>query len=653
MLKYVLSPIEINGVTIPNRVVRTAHMTNFGRGTVNEDLIAYHESRAKGGVGLSIIEVLGIHPSSPTTLNVFHPDLKSGYERLVRKCKPHGMKLFQQLWHGGHNAFPLDGNPPWSASCVPSPVYDIVPIEMTKDQIKETVAAYAEAARLCEECGLDGVEVHGAHGYLIQQFMSPLTNKRKDEYGGDFDNRIRFTLEVLDAIRTVVDKEFAVGIRLSPEETIGGLTPEDNARIAKLLEEKGLVDYISVSMGGYYAFPKMIGGMHEPMGYELPTSEPITFSVEKIPRLVTGRIRTLEEADQIIRSGITDLVGMTRAHIADPDIVRKTLKGQIEEIRPCIACNQGCVGELLGPANRMGCTVNPSVGFEVDIGEDKLASSQQKKSILMVGGGPAGMEAARISALRGHRVTLAEARPQLGDMINLAKLAPRHVTIGDITDWQEREVYRLGVEVKTSTYVEAEDIRNEAPDVVIIATGSTPRMDGIQSARPGIPATGIKQSHVTSTIDLFTSPSRNFGATALIVDDVGHYEAIAAAEFLIKKDLEVTFLTRHNAFAHLMETALIAEPALQRLYKGKFKLMTRAHLLEIAEREVTVEFLDGGSKQILPAETVVLVSRNMPDNQLYRDLSGYEGELFIIGDANSPRFLKNAISEGFHVGSTI
>ncbi|MBT9497865.1 MAG: FAD-dependent oxidoreductase, partial [Zoogloea sp.] len=468
-LTHVHTPINLGPVALKNRVVRTAHATNLGAGTMNDALIGYHLARAEGGVGLSIIEILSVHPSTPATLNVFIPDIGDAYRKLVAAVRPHGMKLFQQLWHGGHNALPLDGSPPWSASDVPSPTIGVTPVPMTQAMIDEIVAAYADTARKCEEWGLDGVEIHCAHGYLPAQFLSPNANRRSDGYGGSFENRLRFLREVVAAVRQAVSVNFAVGVRVAPDQSAGGIGVEDVQRAVQALEDEHLIDFVDVSLGDYHAFPKLIGGMHEPMGYEMPTSAPIARAA-RTPAIVTGRFRTLEEADQIIRLGDADLVALTRAHIADPQLVNKTLAGHPEQVRPCIACNQGCVGGLLGPAARMGCTVNPAIGAEDSLDDTRLTPVTTPRRVLVVGGGPAGMEAARVAALRGHTVTLAEAADDLGGTLRIAARAPQRHGIADIAVWLEQEVYRLGVDVRLSTYLSADDIRSLAPDAVILAT---------------------------------------------------------------------------------------------------------------------------------------------------------------------------------------
>ncbi len=646
MYEQVLSSIQIGGVTVKNRVVRTAHGTAIGGGTMSDDLIAYHAARARGGVGLTIIEILGVHPTSPAPLNMFDPTLDEGYAKLMAEVGPTGMTVFQQIWHAGHNASPIDGSPPWSPSDIASPTAGTVPIPMTKGMIDEIVAAYAAAAARCEAAGLHGVEVHCAHGYLVQQFLSPNTNKRTDDYGGSFENRARFLMEVMRAVRAATGPDFAVGARLSPDGAFGGVHLKDNQSVVPMMEEEGIVDFINVSQGSYYAFPKMIGGMHEPVGYEMELSEQIT-RIATVPTIVTGRVRTLEEAEQIIRTGAADLCGMTRAHIADPDIVIKTQEGREDEVRPCIACNQACVGGLLGPAGRMGCVVNPGVGFERTIGDDHIGTADAPKKVLVIGGGPAGMEAARVAALRGHQVTLAEATTELGGMVNFAAKLPKRHGIADLTVWLEAEIYRLGVDVRLSTYIEADDVADMGADAVIVATGSTPRMDGVQVTNPGLPARNMDQPHVLSSVDLLTHGRNQIGKTAVVVDDVGHYEALGIAEYLQENGAHVTLVTSRKALGTEIESALMVDPALERLDNGKFTLLTRHRLASVGDDDAVIgTTYEGGIEKRVDAETLVFISANKANRELYVELEEAGANVQVIGDANAPRFMQVAVREG-------
>jgi 2,4-dienoyl-CoA reductase-like NADH-dependent reductase (Old Yellow Enzyme family) len=264
-LTHVLTPLRIGAVELKNRVVRPAHGTMIGAGSLNEDLIAYHEARARGGAALSIVEIMGVHPSSIGSLDASDPRLNKMYPKFVERMHAHGMKIFQQLWHGGHNVAlpPLDGSPPWSASDIPGLTSGIVPTPMTKAMIDEVIEAFTKAARSCESWGVDGVEIHCAHGYLPAQFLSANTNKRQDEYGGDLENRARFIRELLSAVRSSVSRQTVVGVRVAPDAVRGGAGVDEYRYVVQMLEALGLIDYVNISMGNYQSFPKMIGGMHE------------------------------------------------------------------------------------------------------------------------------------------------------------------------------------------------------------------------------------------------------------------------------------------------------------------------------------------------------------------------------------------------------
>ncbi len=653
-LTHILRPISINRVEIKNRILRTAHGTYYGKGSINDDLIAYHESRARSGVGLSTLEVVCVHRSSlNATLFGWDDSVISGFLNISRAVHAHGMKLFAQLWHGGQHWPGAGGEPPWSASTVPSP-WGHVPIAMTEDQIAEIVQAFAAAAGRAREGGIDGVELHFGHGYLVHQFFSPMTNLRDDGYGGSLENRMRFGREILSAVRSAVGKDYPVGIRLSDQHVAGGLTPEECAEIVRRLCAEKSIDFVNASMGSYHDAPSMLPTLEAPVGAMLPSSGPIAAAAD-VPRMIAGRYRTLEEADQAIREGVTDMVGMVRAMIADADLVSKTLEGRTERVRPCIGCNQGCVGGILTAAQRILCTVNPAVGYERTLSETLIAKSRSPKKVVVVGGGAAGMEAARLAALCGHEVVLFEAQKRLGGALNIAKLAPRQRQIADIAYWLEQEIYRLGVDVRLSTFAEAPDISAKSPDAVIVATGSVPRMDGVQAYNPAYPAKGVGQPHVFSSHDIFDVQRERLGRTALVLDDVGHYEAIGVAERLIEAGVKVSFVTRLSSMTPPMDVAMRLEPALHRLRKGDFALHVRSRLIDIRRGECEIGSVDGEQTTTVPADTVVLVTFNEAQSDLYRALGGgrrahRDFALHIVGDAHSPRDLLAAIREGHMAG---
>lgn len=647
MYEHVFQPINLAGTTIPNRIVRTAHSTAHGWVDATDDLILYHEARAKGGVGLSMLEIAGVHLSSPTQIPVYGDHVIAGFEKLVGRIHPHGMKVFQQLWHGGA-AFPINllGGAPWSASDVPNPEAGTVPLPMTQTMIDDVVAAFASAARRCKEGGIDGVEIHGAHGYLVGQFLSPLTNLREDDYGGSSENRTRFLREVLTAIRAEVGSEYPVGVRFSASEEVdGGLEPDDVIEIAQLVEP--LTDFIDVSLGSYYRFYKMLSTMDDPLGYELPKSGQVTRALQ-VPTIVTGRIMTLDHAEEIVGDGTADLVSMVRALIADPELVIKSREGRANEVRPCISSSQGCVGGIFGDTRRMGCVVNVAAGQEAMLPSDDPGKASVPKKVMVIGGGAAGLEAARTAALRGHEVSLYELSRQLGGQVRIAALAPHRADYGAIVQWLGDEIERFGVEVHLGTPVDPDLVREVGADIVVIAAGSTPRRDGFRISRPASPMPGADLPHVYTSWDLFGAGGRaTVGAQAVVFDDTGGYEAISVAEELLRRGAAVTFVTRHGAIGqNVPAPGATTLPAKERLHAAEFSVLTDAIPSAITTDAVEVQFLGSTGSMTVPADTVVMVGYNHPNRELADELDDYQGQVLVVGDANGSRTLQTAIHEG-------
>ncbi len=641
--KLVFEPIKIGTLEIPNRIVRAAHSFSNDAG-IGEDFISYHVARARGGVGLSLLDAASVHETSHLTLRVSDDSAIDGYVRLMSAVRPLGMRIFQQLWHGGHHHYGVKGRIPWAPSTTPSPLSGLVAIPMGKAEIDEIAAAFAAAARRCKIGGLDGVEIHGAHGYLVHQFLSPHTNNRSDEYGGDIEHRMRFLQEVLRAVRAETGAAFPVGVRLSVSTVPGGVTAADLAVVARALEEERLIDYLSTSLGDHYEANRSSAAMDAPTGYELGSSAQITAAV-KIPRVVAGRYRTLDEAEQTLREGVADLISIVRQNIADPDLVRKTREGRAEDVRPCIACNQGCIGGIIREG-RLGCAVNPAVGAEATLSEHLITKTKTPQKVLIVGGGPAGMEAARVAATAGHNVILFEAAARLGGKLQIARRAPGLHAIGDIAEWLERQIYQLGVDVRTGSYVDAADVIAEAPDAVIVATGAMARMDGHQIADPARILSGIDLPHVVSSVDLMANPPEKLGTTCVILDDTGHYEAIAVADFLSERGLAVTYVTRFPSMAPALKPLGRVDPALKRLNRRQFQLLARHYLTDIRPGECTVRILQSDKTETVPADLVVLVTPDEPLRDLYDHLKISTKHLAIVGDANTPRELQAAIREG-------
>lgn len=647
---HVREPIQIGGVTLRNRIARTAHNTNLLGldGKMTDAYIAYHEARARGGVALSFIEGQPPHKTSVRSgrgwLKLWVDDVIPGLEKFTTRMHEHGMAMFVQLDHMGVGVPPGSKAPTWSSSEVPDPMTGRVPKAMTKAMIDEIVEAFVACTRNSERGGIDGVEIHGGHGYLPHQFLSPVQNRRTDEYGGSFENRMRFLEELLAACKAAVSPGFPIGVRLSGRDMApGGLEPEDVARVAQRLEQKGLVDYVNVSMGSYYAIHWALGAMFAPRGYMLPTSRPVTAAVS-LPTFVTGRILSVAEADEIIAEGTADVVSMVRANIADPEIVNKAFSGRADTTRPCIGCNQGCIGQTSATLP-IGCTVNPVAGRELQL-DAEVPEAESSRDVLVVGGGPAGMEAARTAALAGHRVVLHEATERLGGQARFASKARLREDIGLILEWLEQELERLDVDVRLSSRLGADEIAAATPDVVLLATGSQRRADIVQRLRPDIRIDGVDRDHVHSSVEfLGAEPAQ--AHRALVFDDNGEAEAASIAETLLERGIPVTFATSQVTVAPALALTMQTAPYQERLGADeRFELRPRRAVAEIGEIEVTLVDLDRDREERVPADLVVLVGRPGVDRSLEAELERAGVELRLIGDAVEPSDLLKAIRTG-------
>jgi 2,4-dienoyl-CoA reductase-like NADH-dependent reductase (Old Yellow Enzyme family) len=649
-----LSPITINGVVVRNRITRTAHGTGYTvHGKVTERLIAYHEARARGGVGSLFLETSGVHESCPGPMWAFDDDIVPGWAELAERLHLLDTRVFPQLWHGGAQVPQPDGSPAWAPSAIPEPIFGRVPQAMTQAMIDDVVEGFAAAARRALEAGMDGVEVHGGHSYLISAFLSPMTNFRTDDYGGPLENRARLAREVLGAIRSECGPAFALGIRLAPEAAEGGITPEETERTRAMLEDAGLVDFVDVSLGSYHNFAKLIGAMHEPQGYELPTSEIVTRGA-RVPTIVTGRILSLAAAEKVIASGLADMVSMVRALLADPELIVKSLDGREREVRPCIGCNEACVGRrfAIGAAvGQTGCTVNPHAGLEYL--QRPLQRVEEPRSVMVVGAGPAGLEAARTAALRGHRVVLHEQADAPGGLPRIHRAAPFRDEMGKIGDWLWEELERLGVERRLGSRVDLEVVRGEAPDAVIVATGSLPLRDGVQRMRPAHRVEGIDLPNVVTPIEVLGGLVET-PATAVVFDDLGNYEAVGSAELLLERGAHVVFATSHASFAPDLFRSFQRDAAAERLgrYPG-FALRVRSSVERVSPTTVTLRDLDGAREEEIDAQLLVMVTGFEPQTALLEALHGVGIEAQAVGDAVAPRLMPHAIASGHAAGAAV
>lgn len=657
-LKRVLAPITIRGHEIKNRVVRTAHATAFADGPISDQLIAYHLARAEGGVGLTILEGAWVHESSRNYARNIHcwsDEVIPSYQKLMAAVNPTGMKVIQQIWHGG-GIYADWRQVPKGPSALPGILTGVPSREFSHADIQELVEAFTAAAVRCEKGGLHGVEMAGSHGYMIMQFLSPWSNQRTDQYGGSLENRMRFLREALISIRAAVSDDFIVGLRLGPEDLEGGLSIDDIVEVLKRLKQEGLIDYINMSMGGYHQIETIIPALHTPAGIELQWNTGVREKTGLVT-FMSGRFRSLDEAEQVIAEGEADMVGMTRATIAEPHLVKKTIEQGADGPRPCIGCNQLCVGNIF-TGQPLQCTVNVQVGREWEFAHATVPKAADPKKVLVVGGGPAGLEAARVAALAGHNVSLHEAAPDVGGALRLVKGIPHLAGLADILPWLENQVSALGVELRTNSYLDAQEILDLAPDAVLLATGSFPRDDGWQLGAPGVKLDTLSLPWVINSHDLLANRTAVApDAHVLVVDDTGQGEAAGLAEWLLSKGVTVDFVCRFGDFAPQLSQAWRSRPTLRRLNaSGRFTLHTHSFVSDLsAQKEVTIGSLVGAATKTLSVDNAIFVGYNQPNDELAGELAeaGFSGQLSLLGDCASPRYLHAAMHDAYNTAISL
>ena len=628
------SPVALGSATAKNRLVMAPMVRNYARedGTATPRYRAHIASLARGGVGTLILEASYVQKDGrgfPEQLGIHHDGTVGPLRELVEAAHEHGALIGPQLYHAGRQTSSAStGTQPVAPSPIPDPLMGEVPRELTVDEIQGIVTAFGEAARRAEEAGCDFVEIHGAHGYLLTQFLSPFTNKRDDAYGGDFDRRLRLLLEVVAAAQQATSEDLPVLVRLSADEMVpGGLTLEETRRVARELEDAG-VAALDVSAGNYASYTR--GYMMAPMAREDGVLVDFADEVRQhssLPVIGVGKVRTPELAEEVVSEGRADLVALGRSLLADPDWPRKAEAGQPDRIRHCIACNQGCVGRLFAGLD-VWCTVNPACGFEEALAAPAPISPGH---VLVVGGGPAGMQAALTAADRGHRVMLCERDEQLGGQLHAAAATPLRDGWEELRAHLVAELEHRDVEVRLGTEITREMVGELDPDAVVLATGS-------EQVRPSLP--GIDDDRVITSRDLLEG--RRTAVSPVIVAGGGCAGA-QTAEQLAELGHEVTLVEQLSGVATdapIDDRTLL----LQRLEQAGVTLRTETTLMEVRSGQVVVEDLHGAHE--LPAETVVLCLGARPVDDLADALERDGHRVSVVGDAKEPRKVTEAIQEG-------
>ena len=663
--QYLFTPLKIGPVTVRNRLMSTSHATLMGEANskwgepsfYGERYAYYQAERAKGGIGLIIFGQTAVHPTSAyelmNTSIAYDESAIPGFKLATDMIHKHGAKVFNQLFHSGlNNSGKVSKLPVWAPSAVPSALFAETPMVMEIDDIKEIVEHYGISAENSKAGGFDGVEIHASHGYLPQQFLSPFSNQRTDEYGGSLENRMRFLLEVVERIRDGIGSDMALGIRLCGDElTPGGLTLDDSVEIARRLAATGKIDYLSISLGNVStATGVVVPPMYMPQGYGVYAAAAIKEAVDNIPVFCVGRITDPLHAEKILADGQADMVGMTRAHIADPEIGNKAREGRLDEIRQCVGCCQDCFGNVLVGVTA-GCTQNPEVGSEKELGAGTLETAPQKKKVIVIGGGRAGMEVARVSALRGHKVILYEKSDKLGGQINLACRLPGRDEMESMIRWPQDELKRLGVEIIFNKEVTVELIEAENPDAVVVATGSKALRTGANGLNP-IGILGSDQKNVYTVEDVLLGKAE-LGQNVVILDTEGHIKAAGIAELLADQGKHVEIIT-DKLFLGMVLDSLTMMAVQQRTASKGVQVTPSSTLIGIKENSVDVlHFFSQEVTTIEAVDSVVLITGAKAIDDLYLALKNKVKELYRVGDCVAPRTVDRAIHDGYFVGRSI
>jgi 2,4-dienoyl-CoA reductase-like NADH-dependent reductase (Old Yellow Enzyme family)/thioredoxin reductase len=586
-------------------------------------------------VGTIIVEITGVDSpvgvASPKTLTIHDDIYTGGHNELTEAVQAFGAKIISQLGHVGRNRRAVYGAQPVAPSAIPCKFFSVVPRELTIPEIEDIVMKFIDAARRAKTAGYDGVELHGAHGYLIAEFMSASSNHRKDRYGGDLNGRMTFPLEIIRGIRKEVGSDYPILFRFSADEFVdGGMDLEESKKVAVILEEAG-VDALDVSAGTYDSMSRSIEPMSYDQGWRIYLAESIK-RVVKIPVIGVGQIRTPEFAERILEEGKVDFVALGRGLLADPYWPQKAREGREKDVIPCISCNDGCIGGRTFRNLHIRCTVNPMTARERFV--ERLKPVSKRKKFVVVGGGPAGIMAGLTATMRGHQVTVFEKSNELGGQLLLAAKPPGKEKISWFRDYLLNQIDQQGINVRLECPVTLETIVQENPDAVILATGAIPLI-------PDLP--GIQEQSVCSAWEILEGKKKVEDTGVLVVG--GGTVGCETALYLSPSNKKVTVIE------------MLGNIALDMEFINRMDLMSKI-------QEAKIEVLLGRKVERIDSNGVVLLNREMkeeevkgdvvvlavgatPVNDLAKGLEGKVEEIHVVGDCYQPRKIFDAVYEGF------
>ncbi|MDY0883811.1 FAD-dependent oxidoreductase [Dongia soli] len=651
-------PLTIRHKTLKNRITFGAHTANMSiDGLPSERHLGYYRERARGGAGMIVVEPVPVHQTAVLTGRQFRAGddaVIPHFRKITDTVHEYGTVIIGQMFHvGAHGDWDNSFEASWSPSGLPSMHDSDVSHAMTEAEIETTIDCFVAQALRAKASGFDGIEMMAAYNALIEQFWSPYSNRRDDKYGGSFANRMRFSETLLTRMRKAVGEDFIIGMAISVDDSQPDIMSiEMHQEVAAWHDERGLYDYVSCGTGGYYDFPRIIPTFlyEDKLGAQY--AEKIRQVVKHVKVQAESHIRTPDNAAYIVSSGQADMVSIVRGQIADPHWANKAKDDRAEDIRPCISCNQMCWGRR-SRDYWISCLVNPSSGREFQWEGDTFKPAEQPKKVLVIGGGPAGLEAARVAAERGHSVTLAEATDKLGGQFRLAGMQPRRQQILDLIDWYERQLQQHQVQIRYNSLMEADEIGDFAADAVIVATGSLPSATGFQRALPMVAQMpGIDRGNVWSAEDVMRREAK-LGKRVIVIDEGSNWRGCGTAWHLAEKGHEVIMVTPATYIGQEIQRTSADWPLRSRLKKMGVVFRTEAVVSEWHGNGATITSILDNEAERIAADSLVLALANEANTALTDALRAGGIAHQVIGDSLAPRHAPAAILEGRRLGLAV
>ncbi len=635
-------PVRIGSRQSRNRIMRLATLTNtIHGGQVTQHTLALYRRIARGGSGMVVTEGMRIHPSSTGhghSMQLYVPETIVSVRRLVRAVQDEGALLIAQLNHNGRQHHGTGAAALWAPSAIACPRSGGMPHAMTLAEIEAVTAGFVQGAMCVKEAGGDGIELHGAQGHLIQQFVSPFSNQRDDAYGGSFDKRLRFALDIITRTRKAVGRDFIVGYRMGVEEfTAGGLGIADTRRMTQILSDLGVLDFLSLTQGNFNTLDTHCPDSH----YEAPAYVDLQAQIKAVagslPVVSTARIQTPEQAERILAEGKADLVGMCRALVADPEWPLKAREGRSDDIRRCIYTSA-----CWGTGKRLACAVNPTVGNEVEM--PPLEKAPVRRRVAVIGGGAAGMEAAWVAATRGHDVTLFEAGTRLGGKLAGSERFTDFHEVSYAVEFLERQVMKSGVHVNLGRKIDIDALREASPDAVILATGAA-------VAAPSLPGDKSVPVHAFDAGIPDDLPSGNW----VVMDEDGYYWGAALTEYLARQGKHVTYVTRFmQPFREIPEVSRMS--LLRSLDQRGVVLYDNATIAKADQGALVMHryYHSGRPVALQNIRGLIWAGMQRVNDAMAGPLreAGFDS-IHVVGDARAPRRLSHAIAEGHRAGRAV